>query len=105
VRVACTADHDVSYPARILEVYGPDGAAPLLLERAIVAANDGGRWTFETAGRPFPFEDTERYTLRRKSDRFPADLLYDYLQALSVPFATDPDWDRAHIVEHIRSND
>ncbi|WP_203900754.1 hypothetical protein [Virgisporangium aliadipatigenens] len=53
-----------TYPARLLEVYGPDGAPPLAIERSICAANDGGRWVFETSGPAYPFEDRSAYARR-----------------------------------------
>ena len=70
MRAVCTEDGEVVYPARILNVYGPAGRPPLAIERNIVAANDGGRWVFETSGTPFPFEDTAAYSNRLKSTRF-----------------------------------
>lgn len=43
VRAVCAQDEDPGFPARVLEVYGPDGAPPLASVRSIVAADDGGR--------------------------------------------------------------
>lgn len=98
MRAHCTAGTAI-YPARILEVFGPDGAPPLCYRRSIVAADDGGRWVFETSGRPFDFEEVERYGLRRKSDRFTADMLGRYLEALGVPVHSEPLWDRAIVID------
>lgn len=95
VNVEDTAD----YPARVLESFGPDGAAPLALERSIVAANDGGRWVFETSGSAFPFEDQFAYTKRSKASRFTSEMLIEYLRGLDVPVGTEPDWRNAIVVE------
>lgn len=98
IRVVCVDDH-APYPARILEVYGPNGAPPLALRRSIVAANDGGDWVFETSGKPFPFEDLSSYQTRLKSRRLTAAMLLAYLQALGVPVNQEPDWTAAQLVE------
>jgi hypothetical protein len=72
------------YGASILELYGPRDTDFLNYERSIAAANDGGRWVFETFGDPLPFEDTARYGARRKRDRFPFELLDEYVRNLGV---------------------
>ena len=90
---------DDLYPARILEVFGPDGSPPLLLRPSIVAAYDGGRWVFETFGAPFEFEDDSTYRLRRKADRFPAESLIQYLNAIGIPIESEPIWPEAVVVE------
>jgi len=95
---AC-ADDEGKFPARILEVYGPSGAEPFWLERSIAAANDGGRWVFETAGKPFPFENLDAYNRRTKASRFTTEMVYDYLRELGVPIDEDPDWASAVLVE------
>ena len=92
-------DDTAMYPARLLEVYGPDGTPPLADERSIVAANDGGRWVFETSGEAYPFEDQSAYTRRRKASRFTSDMVFDYLRGLGVPIDEDPDWAAAVVVE------
>ena len=99
IRAVCVDDDDPGYPARVLEVYGPDGEAPLLRRRSIVAANDGGTWVFEAMGEPFGFEHLEDYGLRRKAQRLTCARLYEYLEALGVPFDAEPDWGRAVLVE------
>jgi uncharacterized protein YycO len=63
-----------------------------MYERSIAAANDSGRWVFETSGAPFDFEDVTQYSSRMKSRRFTAPLLYNYLRQLGVPIDTEPDW-------------
>lgn len=95
-------DHAVTYPARVLAVYGPRGGPRLALERSIVAANDGGRWVFETSGEPFPFEDQLAYTRPSKASRFTSEMVFDYLRALDVPVDTSPDWRGAISVERVR---
>lgn len=78
----CSTPPDAKYPATIWELYAPPklgGVPPLLYRRSICAANDGGRWVFEQSGEPFPFEDTARYVLRRKRDRFNREILAAYL--------------------------
>jgi hypothetical protein len=99
VRAVCSEDDAARYPARILEVFGPDGAGPLLTRRAIAAANDGGRWVFETSGEPLPFERVDNYAQRRKADRLTSALLYEYLRALQVPIDYEPDWSSAMVIE------
>jgi hypothetical protein len=61
--------------------------------------NDGGRWDFSAEGNPLPFEAMAAYGRRRIRDRFTAEMLYDYLEALGVPFNTDPDWSNAILVQ------
>lgn len=92
-------DDTATYPARVLEVYGPEGAPPLFIERSIVAANDGGSWVFETSGNAYPFEDESAYARRAKASRFTTDMVYDYLRALGVPADAEPDWRNALTVE------
>lgn len=98
IRAVCVGD-EAMYPARILEVYGPAGEAPLALERSVVVANDGGRWVFETSGSPFGFEDQTAYRKRMKSSRFSEEMLAAYLQALGVPVDVEPDWSDALLLE------
>ena len=99
LRAVCVPDGEGPYPARILEVFAPDGAPPLLERRSIAAANDGGSWVFETSGEPFAFEDLEQYKRRRKAERFPPELLYAYLGQLGVPYDTEPDWEGTQLLE------
>jgi hypothetical protein len=99
IRAVCVGDDEPGYPARILEVYGPDGAPPLASVRSIAAANDGGRGVFETTGDALAFERIDQYAQPRKSDRFTSELLYEYLRALEVPIDTEPEWGGALIVE------
>lgn len=98
IRAVSVGDED-EFPARILEVYGPDGHPPLALERSIVAANDGGRWVFETSGTPFPFENQAAYRRRLKASRLTTEMVIDYLHALGVPVDRAPDWQAACLLE------
>lgn len=91
-RVTCTV------PARILEMFGPDGTPPLLARRSVAVSKDGSRWVFEQNGRPFPFEDASLLTLRRVRDRFTEGALSDYFRGLGVP-EVDFDWGSSWIVE------
>jgi hypothetical protein len=92
VRAVCVEDDEPGYPARILEVFAPDGEPPLLSRRTIAAANDGGEWVFETTGEPYPFEHVAAYQNRRKGDRFTCAMLHDYLRELGVPTDDEPRW-------------
>ncbi|HWA77575.1 MAG TPA: hypothetical protein VG937_34800 [Polyangiaceae bacterium] len=89
----CSTTERAHWPATIWEVYAPEslgGSLPLGYLRSVACANDGGRWTFETSGQPFPFERLERYTAKRKKDCFDRQLLIDYLQRLGLrPFDAD----------------
>lgn len=73
-----------TYPATMLEIYGPTGVEPRHHVRTISAANDGGRWRFDLFGVPQPFEDEDAYTVRRIQDRFTPQMLARYLAALGV---------------------
>ena len=48
-----------------------------------------GRGEWHASGTPFEFEATERYTRRRKRDRFDRELLLDYLEHSGIPARTD----------------
>jgi hypothetical protein len=91
MRVCCTPDNAL-YPATIWEVYADESLGSetsLGYRRVLSAANDGGRWTFDESGERFPFEQTERYTLRRKRDRFSREMLRDYLRHFGVELFSD----------------
>jgi len=62
----------------------PVVGAPPGPRRSVVALYDGDRWRFETNGEPLPFEERERYTVRRVRDRFTSDMLERYCQELGV---------------------
>jgi hypothetical protein len=76
------------YGAVMLEVYGPHQTEWINTVRVVSASNDGGRWAFDQAGEPFPFEKVERYQEPRVRDRFTFDMLTEYLHHLGLsPFA------------------
>lgn len=72
-----------------LEVFGPEGEPPLMNIRSLSATATDGRWQWFESGRPFEFEDSERYAARRKRDRFDRELLLDYLEHLDIPARHD----------------
>lgn len=75
----------VDCPATIWDVYGPEPAAMVNWVRSIAAIDEGGgRWTFTQGGEPFPFEDVSRYSARRIRDRFPVELLLEYLTHFDI---------------------
>lgn len=91
MRVCCTPEHE-TYPATAWEVYAPEalgGDTPLGYRRSIAAMDDGGRWIFEESGLRYPFEQVERYSVRRIRDRFTGEMLRDYLRHFGVELFTD----------------
>jgi hypothetical protein len=99
IRAVRVDDDEPGYAARILEVYGPGGETPLARERSIVAANEGGRWVFESSGTPFAFEDGAAYRRRSKSSRLTGEMLHDYLLALGVPVDSHPAWRTSLLIQ------
>lgn len=88
----CNTPSDAAYPAVIWEVYTPEvlgGSPPLGYRRTIAALNDGGRWVFEESGERFPFEEVERYSSRRKRDRFTSEMLARYLHHFGIELGAD----------------
>lgn len=79
------------HPATMLEVYEPGISAPLNRRRLIYAMSDRGRWSFDSEGEPFDFEETENYSKRRIRDRFTPEMLERYLRALGVPMLESAD--------------
>jgi len=59
--------------------------------RAVFAANDGGKWKFDSIGDPFPFEDLQRYGAETVRDRFTRDMLLLYLGELGISLDEIPD--------------
>jgi len=59
---------------------------PLEPDRAVSCVRETSGWKFDQYGTPLPFEDTGRYTLPKKKDRFDMTLLRQYLRQ----FAIDP---------------
>ena len=72
------------YGATMFELYSAHQTDFLNIERAISAANDGGKWVFSANGTQQPFEDVSRYTARSVVDRFTPEMLDQYLQALGI---------------------
>lgn len=73
--------------ALLLEVFGPEDTDWQNIVRSIRLVNNAGSWEFELTGTPFPFEKTERYEARKKTDRFTFEMLKDYLDHLGLqPF-------------------
>jgi hypothetical protein len=77
------------HAATQLEVLGPDGEPPLMYVRSLSASATDGRWAWYASGSPLPFEQTERYSARRKRDRLDRELLLAYLAALGIPVEDD----------------
>jgi hypothetical protein len=90
IRAVRVDDDEPGFPARILEVYGPDGDGPLKSIRSIVAAHDGGEWIFETAGEPLKFERLDEYTRRRRSVASPAHCCSSTSESWTCPSTPSP---------------
>jgi hypothetical protein len=73
-----------NYGAEILEVYRSGWTEIGNTERSICAMNDGGRWSFDTYGEPYDFENIEAYAAKRKRDRFTHNMLDSYLRHLGI---------------------
>jgi hypothetical protein len=65
------------------------GRAARARTAAAVGLGNHGRWEWHSGGVPFAFEQAERYSARRKQDRFDRALLLTYLSALGIPFEGD----------------
>jgi hypothetical protein len=75
----------VDSPSIIWDVYGPDPNPTLNYVRTISAADEGGgHWEFHQSGDPLPFEEVSRYSARRIKDRFPVELLLEYLKHFDI---------------------
>lgn len=87
----CSTEGDA--PATTWEVYAPatlGGIEPLGYRRSISAAkDDSGGWVFHESGERYPFERVERYSARRKQDRFTRDMLRDYTRNFGVELFSD----------------
>jgi hypothetical protein len=78
--------------ALIMEVYGHQQMEWLNIIRRIRLECDGGKWSFEQMGVPFPFEKAERYSLKKRTDRFDLLLLKEYLYELAGLTPFDPNF-------------
>lgn len=90
------------YGAYIFRVY--DGE--MIPSRSVEMVHYEEGWTFEQSGTPYPFERVDRYSARRKRDRFDGQLLVEYLAAIGLhPYSDDfyhVDTDNpAHLVERL----
>lgn len=87
----CSTHASAKWPGNVWEVYAPEhlgGKPPLGYLRSISAMNDGGKWSFNESGTPFPFEKTELYLLPRRSDRFNRSVFEEYLERFNLtPFS------------------
>ncbi|WP_052665080.1 hypothetical protein [Nitriliruptor alkaliphilus] len=103
IRAVRAEPGDAPYPATILAVYAPDAVDDSLrCRRVLTAANDGGRWVFDSFGEPFGFEDVGTYEKRRIRDRFTGEMLMKYLVELGAPAGpfAPADWvSGAYLVE------
>lgn len=81
-----TRDHarKGAYGAVSFTLYAPHKTDFVNIERAIAAANDGGRWVFRESGKIQPFENTERYQSKRIADRFTSEMLEQYCSAFGI---------------------
>ncbi len=71
----------------MLDVYADHPTEWRNLERSIALFNGEGRWKFETAGSPLPFEKIGQYQEKRVKGRFTFELFSEYLTALGLsPF-------------------
>lgn len=64
-----------------------------VIERQVMLSKDG-RWKFEEFGEPMPFENLERYAMRKKRDRLNEEVLISYGKAIGIAF-----WDIATYAE------
>ena len=87
----CDSVPGAMYPAVIWELYDPSETRDEahVCRRSIAAANDGGRWVFETTGAALSFEDVTRFQSRRKRDRFDRNLLLRYLANFGIDSLDD----------------
>lgn len=76
--------------ARIIKVWDPSENSHSILRRKLWLVNDVGKWEFEQEGIPFPFENTNLYKERKKSERFTFESMEFILENLGVrPFDQD----------------
>jgi hypothetical protein len=79
-----------AFPARVLEIYGPNETEFLNYIRSVSVVFDGTKCAFDLAGEPQPFEELDRYKARRIQDRFTETMLDSYLNAMGIrAFAED----------------
>ncbi len=76
--------HGPGHEGTALWVFGPDGEPPLQYVRTVQVDCADGRWSWHESGEPFAFEKVDRYSARRKRDRFDRELLLEYLAAFGI---------------------
>jgi hypothetical protein len=81
--------HGPGHEGTALWVLGPEGEPPLHYVRTVQVDCADGRWSWHESGAPLHFENVDRYSARRKRDRFDRALLIDYLAAYQL-FPDDP---------------
>ncbi len=101
VKVSDVESHGF-YGAYILRFYN----GSMTPERSIELVHYEDGWTFEQEGTPYPFEHTDRYSARRKRDRFDGPLMEEYLAAINLhPYSDDfyrvTREQPAHLVERV----
>jgi hypothetical protein len=65
-------------------LFGPLKTHYINYVRTVEDVFDGNRWVFNASGTEQPFEEPEKYTERRVSDRFTSDMLERYCIALGI---------------------
>jgi len=66
------------------QLFGPRRTEFLNYVRTIDLTHDGSAWQFSANGEPQPYETTEQYRARRKTDRFTSEMLESYCRALGI---------------------
>ena len=85
----CRKTKTGQFGATIFELYGNTMADGHNSLRGISATHDEYKWSFHADGAPLPFEDVSRYEKRAIAERFPKDLLRDYLRNLDIDMFSD----------------
>ena len=67
--------------------------------RSLSATATDGKWEWYEFGTAFAFEQCDRYSAKRKRDRFDRDLLLDCLVALGIPADDDTAYGRATVLQ------
>lgn len=83
-----------------LEVLGPTGEPPLMYVRSLSATATDGSWEWSESGTPFKFEQRDRYSARRKRDRFNREMLLEYLECLGIPARDDAAYGAATLLRN-----
>jgi hypothetical protein len=72
------------YGAVIFELYSGANRVGGNTRRSIYVSNDGGKWVFGAHGEQLEFEQPESYRAKRVQEKFPPELLTQYLNALGI---------------------